>query len=415
MNPTTTSSTPQTCPDVGTWRAWLDHEDHADWLPAHLAGCPGCRSLVAELRDDAHGVGDLFASLAPARLPEAAEIAVARERLEWRRAQPIRPTPLHTRTEPGREPIPMLFTRFTTPWRIAASGIAAALLLTLLIAFTPQGSALAAGFLAQFRSQNVAAINVTPQTQGEIMKSLAALNNLGTVHLPNAAAGGTASPAQVARSVEQKSHTAPTIQDAANTLHLSIATPDLSKLPSGVDRTPTIDMTPSSEISFTFDKNKARAYYQSTGHPDVSLPDKFDGATLSVSIPGAAVLHYSGATNSKNELIVVEAGELLVGVQGNVTIDEMRDFLLSLPGLPPNVVDQLKNIKDWKNTLPIPVPVDQVNAQSKTINGAQGLLLDDNSGLLSAAIWHANGQLYGVAGTYTGQQVLDIANSMAVR
>ena len=82
----------------------------------------------------------------------------------------------------------------------------------------------------------------------------------------------------------------------------------------------------------------------------------------------------------------------------------MRDFLLGLPGLPQSTVSQLKQIQNWNETLPIPIPVDKVNWQSTTFKGNQGLLLNDNSGVGSAAIWHANGHLYGVAGFAQGHR-----------
>ena len=66
----------------------------------------------------------------------------------------------------------MFLSRISTPWRIAASGLAAALALSLLVAVTPEGRAVAAGFLAQFRSQQLTAIEVTPQSQSEIFKTL---------------------------------------------------------------------------------------------------------------------------------------------------------------------------------------------------------------------------------------------------
>ena len=120
---------------------------------------------------------------------------------------------------------------------------------------------------------------------------------------------------------------------------------------------------------------------------------------LSVSVPPAALLSYGSGGTSRDELIVAQAGELVVDVEGNVSLPEMRDFLLGLPGLPPPVISQLRQIQNWNETLPIPMPVDRVHWQSTKINGSQGLLLDDNSGVGSAAIWHANGHLYGVAGT----------------
>jgi hypothetical protein len=105
----------------------------------------------------------------------------------------------------------------------------------------------------------------------------------------------------------------------------------------------------------------------------------------------------------------------VVDVEGKVGLDEMRDFLLSLPGLPQPVVNQLRQIKSWNQTLPIPVPVDQINWKSTDFNGHQGLLLNDNSGVGSAAIWYENRHMYGVAGSLRADKLKAIAESLAVR
>jgi hypothetical protein len=355
--------------------------------------------MMDELQTDARDISEALATLAPARLPDPGEVAVARERLEWRRR-----IELDQRAQPR--------TRFSTPWRVAAGAVAAALALTCVVAFTPEGNSAAAAFLAQFRSQQVSAVELTPQSQADITRALNSLSNLGTVQGLD---GAAARPQDLARAQAGQIRTV-TLADATATVGFRLLTPDPKTLPTGVSSTPNVRVSSGSQFRFTFDKNKARAYYQSNGHSDVNLPDKFDGASLVVTIPTAAVLTYSADSNtSRQDVIVAEAGELVVDVQGNVSLPEMRDFLLSLPGLPPAVVAQLKQIQNWNNTLPIPVPVDQVNWKKETINGSQGLLLNDNSGIGSAAVWHANGHLYGVAGSLKATELKEIADSLAAR
>ena len=400
------NTTTRTCPDIGAWRAWLDHEDHPSSMAEHLQACPGCQRLVADLRDDAASVGHTLSVLAPTRLPSAAEVAVARERLETGR-RPAAAAQPPTRT---LEPIPVSVARISTPWRIAASGLAAALVLSLIIAFTPEGGAAAASFLAQFRSQQVTAVEVTPQSQAEIYRTLNALGNLGTIKTPGSD-GKEARPEAAARGAAEQARTV-SLAEAGREIGFSLKTPDPATLPAGFDAAPKVRVMPAYQIRFTFDRNKARGYFQSTGHPEVSLPDKFDGATLVVSIPAAALLEYQNGS-SKDALIVGQAGELVVDVEGGkVGLPEMRDFLLSMPGLPPLVVSQLKQIQNWNEVLPIPVPVDQVHWQSTTINGNQGLLLNDNSNVGSAAIWHAGGHLYGLAGSLKASDLKRVAETL---
>lgn len=365
------------------------------------------------MNEDANDIHELLAALAPTALPTAAEIAVARERLDWRRARRERPSlPIPLRP---LEPIPMFLTHLSTTWRVAGSAVAGAVALALLVAFTPEGNSVAVAFLRQFRSQEVTAIGVTPQTQTELMKAMSQLGSLGKVETP----GGTAAqanPAAAARAAETRARTDVSQAEAAQAIGLpKLMTPDPALLPAGVDKTPMIHLMPGQEMKFTFDKKKAQAYFQSTGHANVNMPDKFDGATLVVSMPPAAVLEYSSKPANKEALIIGEAGEVEVYTQGGVSIDEMRDFLLGLPNLPQSLVTDLKGIKNWSNTLPVPVPVGQAQWQSATINGAQGLVLWDNSGIGSAAIWHANNHLFGLAGSLKAKELTDIANTLAAR
>jgi hypothetical protein len=402
------------CPEIGVWRAWLDHESDSTDLESHLASCPACKRLVAELREDASDVHDALSVLAPTHLPTSAEVAVARQRLEWRRAaSSSRPSAARTSS---LESVPMILNHISTPWRIAASGLAAAVALALIVAFTPEGGSVAEAFLASFRPQQVAAIGVTPQSQAEIFKALNALGNLGTINVPGGPnAVNPARPQSVVRAAESQPKAA-TLAEAADTVGAAnFLLPDPARLPAGVSRTPQVRIVPGSQIHFTFEKKKAQAYYQSSGHPEVSLPDKFDGATIVVTIPSAAVLEYTGSGSNKDTLVVGEAGQLEIDVQGNVSLSELRDFLLGLPGLPADVVSQLKHMDNWTDTLPIPLPIDQVQWQSDTIHGAPGLILKDNSGVGSAAIWHANNHMYGVAGTLKATDLKPIADTLAVR
>ena len=408
-------TSPSVCPDVGVWRAWLDHEaglaaDGLD-LEAHLHTCPGCRQAVAELEQDAAFARATVGALPPL-LASAGQAALARERLAWRQRTAAasrtataagRPGGAPTRTP--QERITMTIARISTPWRVAASGLAAALVVSVVVAFSPGARTAAAAFLAQFRSQEVAAIEVTPQTQADITRTLSMLNNLGTVQ-------GT-TPSAIRGSEQRGEQRSVSLDEASREVGFALKTPDPAALPAGLSATPRVNVTPAFQERFTFSKAKAAAYFQSAGHPEVSLPDKFDGASLVVSIPAAAMLQY-GNDASREALVIGQAGEIVVDVQGNVSLDELRDFLLGLPGLPPAAVAQLRQIRNWNDTLPIPVPVDKVHWQPASFpNGGQGLLLNDNSGVGSAAIWHQSGHLYGVAGSLKATDLKRVADSLA--
>ena len=277
-------------------------------------------------------------------------------------------------------------------WRLAMGGLAAALALSLFLV-TPAGQSAASQFLAQFRSQRFTAVPVDP---ARIPNPYGELERLGTVRGDRPLSRG---------------QEVPSLAEASQRVGFALKQPDPASLPSGVGRNPTIRVVPASEQRFTFERAKARTYFEGSGHRNVDLPARFDGATLVTRVPAAAMLEYR-ATDGSRGIVIGQAGQLEVGVEGNVTLEEFRDFLLSLPNLPPETASQLRSIQDWHSTVPIPVPANQVSWQETTIAGGPGLLLTGTSGLGNGAIWQRDGRVYGIAGTISQDELRRVADSL---
>jgi hypothetical protein len=62
--------------------------------------------------------------------------------------------------------------------------------------------------------------------------------------------------------------------------------------------------------------------------------------------------------------------------------------------------------------MPIPVPVNRADSHTVTVQGVQGLAVADQTGLGGGIIWEKDGNIYGVGGTYTESELLQIANSL---
>ncbi len=418
------------CPDLGAWRAWLDHDLAAGSahplddpaLANHLAACPACRETVGELRGNASVAAASIASLAVDAVVDAARVEQARLRVarcalvgagdvrssdaEQERtavmlptSAPSTPAASHATRGPRAPRGGPWLAATARRWRVATGGLAAGLALTLLVG-TPTGQTAAAAFLAQFRSQRFAVVTVDPaQKQG----GLAQLERLGTVQGDR--------PSKRAEEVAS-------VEEASRRVGFAVKQADPATLPTSVTKTPKVAVMPSHEARFTFDQDKARAYFQSINRPDVALPDRFHGASLVVAVPAAALLTYERvddpglASKHGPGLLIGQARELTVRVEGNVTLDELRTFLLGLPGLPPELKRQVEAIQDWRNTLPIPVPADQVNWREVTIAGGQGLILAENTGLGSAAIWQRDGRVAGIAGSLKVDELQRVADGL---
>jgi hypothetical protein len=377
------------CLDEGELRAWVDGAAAEQaTVGAHVDGCAACRAAAEELRGNAELAAAAIGVLAPARPLPAAQVEAARERVAAtvrsraaRERVAATPRPAAGRVPAGR--------RGRRGWLAAAAAGALALALVA----TPAGRSAADSFLAQFRSQRFAVVTLDPSQAGDLA---ATLQQLGTVQgdLRDVEPEPVATPAAASRLVG-----------------FPLALPDAAALPTGVDARPRIMVTPARQLRFTLDAAEAGRYLQAHGRSGAGVPAGLDGATLVANLPAAALLEYVAADGSPR-LVVGQSRELTARVEGAATLETVREFLLDLPGLPPQTVRQLRAIGDWRDTLPLPVPADRIDWRATTIHGVQGLVLGDRSGLGSAVIWQRDGRIYGVAGVLRQAHVLRVAESV---
>jgi hypothetical protein len=418
------------CLEEGELRAWIDGAatDQAA-VGAHVDGCAACRAVAEELRGNAELAATATGVLAPARPLQAAQVEAARQRVaaaaRWPAAQvgpaagaiaaaeagPAAQADAAAGAVPaagsGRRGVaaasgaagdasPLRSARRRLAARFAPRGwlaAAASIVLALVLVATPAGRSAASSFLAQFRSQRFAVVTFDPSQAGDLAGTL---QQLGTVH---GNLGGM-DPQPVA-----------TPATAARRVGFPVTLPDAAVLPGGLDASPRIMVTPARQLRFTLDAAKVGRYLQAHGRAATGVPAGLDGATLVANVPAAALLQYVAADGSPR-LVVGQSRELTASVQGTVTLEALREFLLDLPGLPPQTVRQLRAIGDWRDTLPLPVPADRIDWRSATVHGAPGLVLGDRSGLGSAVIWQRDGRIYGVAGVLRQSQVLRVAESI---
>jgi hypothetical protein len=92
------------------------------------------------------------------------------------------------------------------------------------------------------------------------------------------------------------------------------------------------------------------------------------------------------------------------------TTAQLEDYLLSQPGVPPELAAQVRAIKDPSTTLPIPIPAGLATTESTQINGTPATLIKAVLG--AGVVWVKNGVIYAVGGQLTPDQVLAIATSL---
>jgi hypothetical protein len=396
------------CPDLGALRASIDADAGTPApLHDHVHACASCADTLAELQRNAELAAPAIALTAPDVPPSPAAVQAALTRFEQRRARlaaAVAPTPAATTAPPANDPIPLArrrrVARLGARSRAVAAGLVAALVLAGLLV-TPGGRAAAAGFLAQFRSQRFQAISLDPAQSNQVADVVGGLVQTGVFTGDALQVSGFGHPEVVAG-----------LAEAGRIAGFAVPAVDPAVLPGGVERTPQrVVVSRAREARITFDRDRALAYLRSHGRPAAALPERYDGTQLVVQVPAAVVQQFAGRDGGP-ALLVGKAGTVGLTTEGGASLEELREVVLSLPGLPAETVAQLKAIGDWRTTLPLPVPADEVRSRPATVDGAEALSFADQTGRLHALLWQRDGHIWGVAGVVGSDEALDVANSL---
>lgn len=359
-------------PAEGVLRRLLDEPAGvADDDRAHVASCARCRSTLDGLLADAEVAGRVLRSAGSDARPVDVDAAWARlaatvpaARRE-RAAAPARP---HRWRAALRRPA------------IAALGAA--------VVLTCAGAAAAADWLPIFRTQHVDPVE---------------LSSAELVRLPDLSAYGDLQ-------VTQQPGTQQVPDAAAARRRTGLAVPEVAELPEGVTGQPAYQVADVVGATFTFSAQKAAQAAAAEGDVLPPPPAGLDGSSLRLEAgPGVAAV-WSQPTGVPT-LVVARVVAPKVDSSG-VPFQAVRDYLLSLPGLPDELADQLRDLSADAATLPLPVPEELVTSSSADVDGHPATVLASRDGLVAGVVWVEDGVMTGVAGSLSADELLSVARDL---
>jgi hypothetical protein len=340
---------------------------------AHLAKCARCGALARRVGDDA---ARAIALLGPTAEAQGLEAALSRVRERAGSGAGGR----------DRMPAPPPQRRRR---RLVLGGIAVPMVVAALVV-----SANAAGWLTVFAPTQVAPI------------TLAASDLAG---LPDLSAYGH----MQVRNLDE--HSVVGAAAAAAQSGLTVLQP--SSLPAGVPAGQRWEVVSQGTAVFTLDAASAGAAAARAGRPAPVIPAGLDGTSVTVDA-GPAVLAVYGAapqatslSDSMPTLVIAETHRPTASTSG-ASLQQLEDFLLAQPGVSPQLAAEIRAIGQPSSTLPIPIIAGAMTSQTIEIDGVQGVVSGDSSGLGSAVIWEKDGVVYAVGGLLPQSEVVDIARSL---
>jgi Putative zinc-finger len=206
-------------------------------------------------------------------------------------------------------------------------------------------------------------------------------------------------------------------------------------------RTDTPKFTVQGQHAFhmTVDRERLQDVVDQAGRPDLLVPAKIDGATVSVSVPRSIALEYGdcgrrlakegaapartqqerhewgqGEAGSNTCLALIEAPVPQVNVPADLNIQQLAEIAFQLTRMSPTQARELAQTIDWKTTLVLPIPRFAGTYSQVNMNGVQATLIN-NSGRRGpgyALIWVKNGIIYGLIGHGDSSEAMALANSL---
>ncbi len=345
---------------------------------AHFDECAECTPRFTAIANDARATTGLLG--VPAFEPQTpTALAVVRARIK--REEAARPPRWYERW----------LDRTSPRWRPMATPAIAVLLAAALLAGLGV-SGIAQSLVRVFEPQQLQAVQVSPS---DLAQTTALLDYGQVKWLPNAP------------KLQQLSD--PAAAQTQSGLHVLMP----AAVPQGVSGPVSFGVVSHATGSLTFDAERLRASAATKGVKVNPMPSSINGSTLVVNA-GPALVEVWGLSGSTS---LAQAPTLVIAQTRVPTVDsigasavDLENYLLSQPGVPPDIAAQLRAIKDPTSTLPLPIPKGLATTEPVQVNGVTGLLIKAVIG--AGVVWVRNGVIYAVGGQLTPDQVLAIATSL---
>jgi hypothetical protein len=355
-------------PTEGVLRRLIDEPAGvADADRRHVADCPVCLVALADAREDAAAVG---AALGTDR---AVDVDAA-----WRRLSAAVPA-----GAPGREHRPARAGRSRALWRRPA---VAALAFTVVL--TGAGVAAANDWLQIFRTEQIAPVSFSTAD----LVALPDLRGYGDVEVTG----------------DGDLHAVADSAAAASATGLDV--PEVVTLPRGISGAPAYQVVGELSATFTFSADRAARTASEAGETLPPPPPGLDGSSVRL-LAGPGVAEVWEAAGGVPALVVGRAVAPTAFSDG-LPFETVRDYLLSLPGLPDDVAAQLRNFTADGSTLPLPVPAELAATEPAQVGDLPATVLTSRDRSMAAVVWVDDGVVTAVAGALDADEVLSIAREL---
>ena len=186
------------------------------------------------------------------------------------------------------------------------------------------------------------------------------------------------------------------LASASAMTHLAFPAP--ATLPSGVGSISSIEVQPRVTVTLRYSQNAGAAVA---------------GSTLEITVGPAIAVQYGGTAGRGNvTTLAIAAARRPVASSTGATASQLEAFVLSRPGLPAGLAQEIRLLGNPAAVLPVPVPSGLSELQ-ENIGGAPAVLVTDPNGYASAVIWEGHdGVVHAVGGLLDREDIVNVARQI---
>lgn len=166
---------------------------------------------------------------------------------------------------------------------------------------------------------------------------------------------------------------------------------------------------PAGHAEFTFERSRLTTYERRSKRSLPAMPENVNGTLVRVTSGPGAIIDYERPSGQQFTIVELRAPSVTSSGASMATIEK---YLTSMPGIPPDVAQQLNDLANPASMLPVPIQADKNTAWTETIGGAKALAIGDQTGLGSALVWRSHDIVYVVAGSIAVSEAKALANGI---
>jgi hypothetical protein len=203
-----------------------------------------------------------------------------------------------------------------------------------------------------------------------------------------------------------------TVADAAAAeAETGLDVPEVTSLPRGVDGEPTYRVGDEVSATFAFSAERAARAAADAGEELPPPPPGVDGSRVRL-VAGPGVAQVWSERGAVPDFVVGRAVAPRAFSSSDVSFEVVRDYLLSLPGVPEDLAARLRTFNADDSTLPLPVPTEHVTTSEAVVDGQPATVLVTRDRLMAAVVWVEDGVVTVVAGSVDADDVLSVARGL---